>query len=316
MKTSYKIALIVAVVVAILGSVFAFSRGVSISEQTRITPDNINAQVEEACKQFGDKKLDYAKARKTFNNILDVIRTEAFIKTTDGKPIYDEKDKKEAMKKVFEGFAPFFTEHGRGFFSKSSWPEGEMSQLKNEAQQLLSMAGKGNDKLADDCKYVIKTASDCQAAWSAVRSAGSCSSADAVKSIESKVNAYKHAPPTNNKALMSAISEAASKARNSYASGIESRIKHVASSYKSYRSYDAFIADYNSARSAASAYTSKLGSHSGISSALGSLESAKSNALSYFADKIANDDSGHHGKEESKAESKQEAARTLNEVDF
>ena len=185
------------------------------------------------------------------------------------------------QKIAFYAYAPIFNRYQEKYFSQPSWTDSELNALKAQAQELLSMnIAEGTAK--QDIAQVIVNVNDYNAAWAVVRSAHSCYSVAAVKSIKSKVTQYNRAPLTNNASLRAGLNSAYTDAKSSLASNINAICRKVAQSYRAYGSYDNYLAAEEAALNRINEYVNAFGGGS-FGNAKNALAQADNDAINYYA---------------------------------
>ena len=98
----------------------------------------------------------------------------------------------------------------------------------------------------------------------------------------SKMNGYRTSSPLkNNTSLVSDLNDAIVKAKRSYADYIISRCNNVASSYRSYGSYESFYDAYTNVSNMIKDYVQKYGNSSWFDYARRNLNQADQSAMSY-----------------------------------
>ena len=212
---------------------------------------------------------------------MSTIKTEASIENVDGKKQLTTNEVANCQKIAFYAYAPIFNRYQKSYFSQPSWTDSELNALKAQAQELLSMniaEGAAKHGIAQ----VIDNVNDYNAAWAVVRSAHSCYSVAAVKSIKSKVAQYNRAPLTNNASLRAGLNSAYTDAKSSLASNINANCRKVAQSYMAYGSYDNYLAAEEAALNRINEYVNAFGGGS-FGNAKNALAQADNDAINYYA---------------------------------
>lgn len=285
MKKYIKISLIALVVIGIVGSLSYYLHSLGEGAEARISVPPFEQRIATNTSS-AFKDAPYERARGAFDSISVCIETERSIWLSDGQRAVSSEAIKHSQQILFDGYAPIFVTHADQTFAQSAWNADNLRDLREQAQALkaLGAADPGTDA-AKQLASTIQTVNDYFAAMALVSSASHCTSVAGVQQIRSSVNRFKHAPLSNNLRLMAALNNAPAQARNNCASALAARANRV-TNYSHYSSYDAFYAAYESMKQQIARFTSTLGGHSSLSSALTKLNSANSRALDYFSDRI------------------------------
>ena len=283
MKKSIKIALIAIVAIGIVAAIAYFAQSIGSGVTKVIATTDFEKQVQDSANK-NIKGKDFPSARIAFNSILAEINTEASITLGDGKKSLSSSEVAKSKQIVFYEYAPIFTDYGTKYFTRSSWDDNTLKDLKGEATTLLQLkiAETGTD-VDRDLKSIIKNVDEYYAAWKVANAASRCTSVSAIASYKTQANNYLHSPLTNNASLSSALRNAEAAAKNSVVRNIAGYCNHIASSYTHYGSYAAFYSAYNSGLNRINEYKNKYGMPSQLNSAKSSLNAADSRALSYYS---------------------------------
>lgn len=280
MKKIIKIILISLVIIGIASVAFYFYNGTDTPKEQVIATTSFEKEIENQVKSQIQGN-DYPQASKAFHDIMSTIKTEASIENVDGKKQLTTNEVANCQKIAFYAYAPIFNRYQKSYFSQSSWTDSELNALKAQAQELLSMniaEGAAKHGIAQ----VIDNVNDYNAAWAVVRSAHSCYSVAAVKSIKSKVAQYNRAPLTNNASLRAGLNSAYTDAKSSLASNINANCRKVAQSYMAYGSYDNYLAAEEAALNRINEYVNAFGGGS-FGNAKNALAQADNDAINYYA---------------------------------
>lgn len=279
MKKIIKIILISLVIIGIASVAFYFYNGTDTPKEQVIATTSFEKEIENQVKSQIQGN-DYPQASKAFHDIMSTIKTEASIENVDGKKQLTTNEVANCQKIAFYAYAPIFNRYQKSYFSQPSWTDGELNALKAQAQELLSMnIAEGAAK--QDITQVIANVNDYNAAWVVVRSAHSCHSVAAVKSIKSKVTQYNRAPLTNNASLRAGLNSAYTDAKSSLASNINAYCRKVAQNYRAYGNYDNYFAAEEAALNQINEYVNAFGGGS-FSDAKNALAQADNDALNYY----------------------------------
>ena len=279
MNKIIKIILISLVIIGIASVAFYFYNGTDTPKEQVIATTSFEKEIENQVKSQIQGN-DYPQASKAFHDIMSTIKTEASIENVDGKKQLTTNEVANCQKIAFYAYAPIFNRYQKSYFSQPSWTDGELNALKAQAQELLSMniaEGAAKHGIAQ----VIDNVNDYNAAWAVVRSAHSCYSVAAVKSIKSKVAQYNRAPLTNNASLRAGLNSAYTDAKSSLASNINAICRKVAQNYRAYGNYDNYVAAEEAALNQINEYVNAFGGGS-FSDAKNALAQADNDALNYY----------------------------------
>ena len=280
MKKIIKIILISLVIIGIASVAFYFYNGTDTPKEQVIATTSFEKEIENQVKSQIQGN-DYPQASKAFHDIMSTIKTEASIENVDGKKQLTTNEVANCQKIAFYAYAPIFNRYQKSYFSQPSWTDSELNALKAQAQELLSMniaEGAAKHGIAQ----VIDNVNDYNAAWAVVRSAHSCYSVAAVKSIKSKVAQYNRAPLTNNASLRAGLNSAYTDAKSSLASNINAICRKVAQNYMAYGSYDNYLAAEEAALNRINEYVNAFGGGS-FGNAKNALAQADNDAINYYA---------------------------------
>ena len=280
MKKIIKIILISLVIIGIASVAFYFYNGTDTPKEQVIATTSFEKEIENQVKSQIQGN-DYPQASKAFHDILSTIKTEASIENVDGKKQLTTNEVANCQKIAFYAYAPIFNRYQKSYFSQPSWTDSELNALKAQAQELLSMniaEGAAKHGIAQ----VIDNVNDYNAAWAVVRSAHSCHSVAAVKSIKSKVTQYNRAPLTNNASLRAGLNSAYTDAKSSLASNINAICRKVAQNYMAYGSYDNYLDAEEAALNRINEYVNAFGGGS-FGNAKNALAQADNDAINYYA---------------------------------
>lgn len=280
MKKIIKIILISLVIIGIASVAFYFYNGTDTPKEQVIATTSFEKEIENQVKSQIQGN-DYPQASKAFHDIMSTIKTEASIENVDGKKQLTTNEVANCQKIAFYAYAPIFNRYQKSYFSQPSWTDSELNALKAQAQELLSMniaEGAAKHGIAQ----VIDNVNDYNAAWAVVRSAHSCYSVAAVKSIKSKVAQYNRAPLTNNASLRAGLNSAYTDAKSSLASNINANCRKVAQSYMAYGSYDNYLDAEEAALNRINEYVNAFGGGS-FGNAKNALAQADNDAINYYA---------------------------------
>lgn len=279
MNKIIKIILISLVIIGIASVAFYFYNGTDTPKEQVIATTSFEKEIENQVKSQIQGN-DYPQASKAFHDIMSTIKTEASIENVDGKKQLTTNEVANCQKIAFYAYAPIFNRYQKSYFSQPSWTDSELNALKAQAQELLSMniaEGAAKHGIAQ----VIDNVNDYNAAWAVVRSAHSCYSVAAVKSIKSKVAQYNRAPLTNNASLRARLNSAYTDAKSSLASNINAICRKVAQNYRAYGNYDNYFAAEEAALNQINEYVNAFGGGS-FSDAKNALAQADNDALNYY----------------------------------
>ena len=279
MNKIIKIILISLVIIGIASVAFYFYNGTDTPKEQVIATTSFEKEIENQVKSQIQGN-DYPQASKAFHDIMSTIKTEASIENVDGKKQLTTNEVANCQKIAFYAYAPIFNRYQKSYFSQPSWTDSELNALKAQAQELLSMniaEGAAKHGIAQ----VIDNVNDYNAAWAVVRSAHSCYSVAAVKSIKSKVAQYNRAPLTNNASLRAGLNSAYTDAKSSLASNINAICRKVAQNYRAYGNYDNYFAAEEAALNQINEYVNAFGGGS-FSDAKTALAQADNDALNYY----------------------------------
>ncbi len=279
MNKIIKIILISLVIIGIASVAFYFYNGTDTPKEQVIATTSFEKEIENQVKSQIQGN-DYPQASKAFHDIMSTIKTEASIENVDGKKQLTTNEVANCQKIAFYAYAPIFNRYQKSYFSQPSWTDSELNALKAQAQELLSMniaEGAAKHGIAQ----VIDNVNDYNAAWAVVRSAHSCYSVAAVKSIKSKVAQYNRAPLTNNASLRAGLNSAYTDAKSSLASNINAICRKVAQNYRAYGNYDNYFAAEEAALNQINEYVNAFGGGS-FSDAKNALAQADNDALNYY----------------------------------
>ena len=279
MNKIIKIILISLVIIGIASVAFYFYNGTDTPKEQVIATTSFEKEIENQVKSQIQGN-DYPQASKAFHDIMSTIKTEASIENVDGKKQLTTNEVANCQKIAFYAYAPIFNRYQKSYFSQPSWTDSELNALKAQAQELLSMniaEGAAKHGIAQ----VIDNVNDYNAAWAVVRSAHSCYSVAAVKSIKSKVAQYNRAPLTNNASLRAGLNSAYTDAKSSLASNINAICRKVAQNYRAYGNYDNYFAAEEAALNQINEFVNAFGGGS-FSDAKNALAQADNDALNYY----------------------------------
>ena len=280
MKKIIKIILISLVIIGIASVAFYFYNGTDTPKEQVIATTSFEKEIENQVKSQIQGN-DYPQASKAFHDIMSTIKTEASIENVDGKKQLTTNEVANCQKIAFYAYAPIFNRYQKSYFSQPSWTDSELNALKAQAQELLSMnIAEGTAK--HGIAKVIANVNDYNAAWAVVRSAHSCYSVAAVKSIKSKVTQYNRAPLTNNASLRAGLNSAYTDAKSSLASNINAICRKVAQNYMAYGSYDNYLDAEEAALNRINEYVNAFGGGS-FGNAKNALAQADNDAINYYA---------------------------------
>ena len=280
MNKIIKIILISLVIIGIASVAFYFYNGTDTPKEQVIATTSFEKEIENQVKSQIQGN-DYPQASKAFHDIMSTIKTEASIENVDGKKQLTTNEVANCQKIAFYAYAPIFNRYQKSYFSQPSWTDSELNALKAQAQELLSMniaEGAAKHGIAQ----VIDNVNDYNAAWAVVRSAHSCYSVAAVKSIKSKVAQYNRAPLTNNASLRAGLNSAYTDAKSSLASNINAICRKVAQNYRAYGNYDNYFAAEEAALNQINEYVNAFGGGS-FGNAKNALAQADNDAINYYA---------------------------------
>ena len=280
MNKIIKIILISLVIIGIASVAFYFYNGTDTPKEQVIATTSFEKEIENQVKSQIQGN-DYPQASKAFHDIMSTIKTEASIENVDGKKQLTTNEVANCQKIAFYAYAPIFNRYQKSYFSQPSWTDSELNALKAQAQELLSMniaEGAAKHGIAQ----VIDNVNDYNAAWAVVRSAHSCYSVAAVKSIKSKVAQYNRAPLTNNASLRAGLNSAYTDAKSSLASNINAICRKVAQNYMAYGSYDNYLAAEEAALNRINEYVNAFGGGS-FGNAKNALAQGDNDAINYYA---------------------------------
>lgn len=280
MNKIIKIILISLVIIGIASVAFYFYNGTDTPKEQVIATTSFEKEIENQVKSQIQGN-DYPQASKAFHDIMSTIKTEASIENVDGKKQLTTNEVANCQKIAFYAYAPIFNRYQKSYFSQPSWTDSELNALKAQAQELLSMniaEGAAKHGIAQ----VIDNVNDYNAAWAVVRSAHSCYSVAAVKSIKSKVAQYNRAPLTNNASLRAGLNSAYTDAKSSLASNINAYCRKVAQNYRAYGNYDNYLAAEEAALNRINEYVNAFGGGS-FGNAKNALAQGDNDAINYYA---------------------------------
>lgn len=281
MKLAVKIALLFLVAIGITAAIWFFLKKSPEPEVEEMALTSFEEYIEQRVNDEV-KDQDFDAASRAYISIVDEIATEAFATRTGSSTTLNRNAERRCRRTAFRAFAPIFNEHARSYFQKSVWDENYIDSLRTMAQSLLSdsMLNPG-DNIRQKLTATVTTVNDYHDAWRVARSANSCTTLDAVHEVTNKARQYQRDPLSNNNALMAALRDAATQARNSLSSYITGRCNHLAANYYSYASYEAFTQEYQRVANLVSAYKNEFGQNS-LGQASTTLRNADTNAMNYF----------------------------------
>ena len=224
MKTLIKILLIV-LAVALIG--FVVWHFVNKDDTTVIGPTaktEYVKQIADRSEKVIDKVDDYNQAKLNF---ID-LENEILAGKVNGT--HSEEEIKNAQEFIVFYFAPKHIKHANEHFAGSEWSTEEVMEIKKMAEHLLDYQVI-EDSAANrtGLNKVITVADHYAAARALASSSPRCSSAAQVKSIISKVNAYKNEDPLKNcTQLRNDLDGAVNRAVNNYASSVAGQLNSIA----------------------------------------------------------------------------------------
>lgn len=284
MKKYIKIALIAIAAIGIFAAIVYYAHGIGSGVNKVIATTDFEKQVQEDVDK-NIKGKDYPTARKAFNTIIAEINTEASVTLGNGKKNLSSNEVANCKKIVFYDYAPIFIDYGTAYFTRSSWDDNNLKELKEEAATLLQMRVADTGTEVDkQLKSIIKNVDDYYAAWKVANAASRCTSVNAISGFKAQANRYLHSPLTNNASLSSALKNVESSAKSSVIRNIAGYCNHVASSYAHYGNYTAFYSAYTNGINRINEYKNKYGMPSALASAKANINSADNKALSYYSD--------------------------------
>lgn len=283
MKRSIKIALIAIVAMGIIAAIAYYAQGIGSGVNKPIATTDFEKQVQDSV-NANIKGKDYLTAHGAFCSIMAEIETEASVTLGSGQKSLSESEVQKSGQIVFFDYAPIFTDYGKAYFTRSSWDDSTLKELKSEATMLigLDIAEHGTD-VNNDLQAIVRYVNDYYAAWKVVNAASRCSAVNAIATYKAQANGYLHAPLTNNASLSAALKNVEADAKASVVRSIANSCDHVARRYAAYGSYQAFYAAYSNCINRINEYKGKYGTPTILSSATARLNYADSQALSYYS---------------------------------
>ena len=283
MKKIIKISLIAVVAIGIITAIFYSTQAVEICGDEPIATTSFEKRIQDRSEKEINNK-PYADAKLGFNSILQEINTEASIILGDGSKNLSNEETIKSKKIIFYDYAPIFTEYGTSYFNRSSWDDATLKSLQNEAQTLQNMKiAESKTKVSSGLALIISTVNDYYAAWNVAKSASSCSSISAIKSVVTSANKYKKKPLTNNASLAAALNSVETTAKSSVVRNIVQYCSGVANRSKSHSNYASWLSTYESACERIAEYKKAYGNHNELQKARDTLDNADSDALDYYS---------------------------------
>lgn len=224
MKTVIKIALIV-LAVALIG--FVVWHFVSKDETANVGPvakTEYVKQVADRAEKVIQNVDDYSQVKMNFTDLENEIMAEKANGTRSEEEI------KNALEFAIFYFAPKVIKQANEHFSGSEWSSEEVRDFKETAKHLLDYHVI-EDSAANQAglNKVITVADHYAAARQLASSSPACGSADQVRAIMSKANAYKNEDPLKNcTQLCSDLDAVVTRAVNNYGASVAAKLNAYA----------------------------------------------------------------------------------------
>lgn len=285
MNNKIKIAIIAVIAVAICAAIFFFAGG--LSKKSELEKPVATTDFEKKIQTRVDKEIkdkDYAEASRAYTEIMGLVDTEASITLGDGSKKLGESEAKKCRQMLFYEFAPIFCAEANNYLKTHTWADAQISALRTEAKSLQAMGfAEAGTETAKTFARVVKTADEYFAAWALARSASSATTPEAINSLKSRANQYRHEPLTNCTALISALNNIPAVARASVSRNVAANANAVAARCTSYGSYQAWMVAHDNAETRISGYASAFGSLTAeLQNAYNALVGADRRALEYY----------------------------------
>lgn len=212
-----------------------------LSSDLRIEPFNFNSYVEKyITDSINGKTLD--EARQKYNNIYDIISTEASVELKNSSQhsrLLEAQEAEELFSNAFKAYFMIFGNDADHVFVGQSWNESDLNKIKMESQRLLSQKGiqLGKDSLNNYISYV----NGYYAATKLIRNSQYCSGVNSYNDYCARTTAYQKYPYINNSRLKNISTEVSSNAREGWRSTIERYVNDICNHPNTYySSYDDF----------------------------------------------------------------------------
>lgn len=277
--------MIAIVLIGIIFALFYFASSVGTGIDKPIATTAFEKHVQDRT-ETEIKGKDYEEAQKGFVSILNELETEGSITLGDGSKNLSDSEISKSRQIAFYEYAPIFTKYANTYFSKSSWDDSALKSMKNESENLLAFhVAESGTTVDSDLKKIIKSVDDYYSAWKVANSASHCTTVGGIATIAQNAQKYKVDPLVNNSSLLSALNSAETNAKNSVIKIISNYCNSVSDNYKNHTDYQAFNKEYEQACSRIDEYKNKYDYPNNLQSVRRQLDSADSNALSYFKKK-------------------------------
>lgn len=282
MKNTIKVIIIIAAALAIVGLLYYFTKKIDNAEVEKIEPQNFVKYVEQqANKEIKDKPFEEAK--KSFYKLIGEINTEAFVWLNDSTKALTDESILKCKRIAFYAYAPIFTANGIEYFNQQSWTIKDADAFREEANALLAYGiAESGTQVKVDLDQIVKNTREYHETLGVISSASRCTTVEAVKTVVSNANKYKHNPLTNNKELIADLNNVPSVAKESLANRIVSRANDVIARNCGYTDYAQWYEDYQLMIGKIEEYEHVFGTVSNLSNARTQLEQADEVALDCY----------------------------------
>lgn len=295
MKIFIKIALLVLVAGGIAAAIYFFTKkGPDTGQVDELSLTPFEEYIEQRVSNEIEEK-DFTPATQAYNSIRDEIATEAFATRSDGSRTLSRSAERRCRRNAFSAYAPIFTDHASSYFRRSEWQENYVDSLRTMARGMLSdTALHIGSNLSQKLNAIVTTVNDYHEAWRTARSANQCTTIEAAREVARKANSFRRDPLNNNTALMAALRDAPTQAKNSLSNYIVGRCNHLAANYRTYSSYEDFTQEYRRVSNLVTAFKNEYGQNS-LAQASSTLRTADTNAMDYFMGRNGNNGNGNAG---------------------
>lgn len=282
-KQSIKISLIAIVAIGIVAAIIIAINSIGDGGKGHISNTKFKKYIHErAEKEIAGK--DYEEARKSFNDLLNEINTEASITLGDGSKNLSALEERKCKEIVFYEYVPIFTKYGTSYFDRQSWDDATIKGLRDQVTTLLNMKIAESGKSTFSALNNIKsTVDDYYAAWNVANSASHCSSVAAISEVTQRANKYRHKPLSNNASLAAALNSVESTAKSAVIRNISGHCHVVASRYDRYANYAEWTSAYDQACKRIDDYKDRYGYPDELRKARNLLDNTDDMALNYYS---------------------------------
>ncbi len=248
-KIIIKIGVPILVLAGIISLIISTQKPIErLSSDLRIEPFNFNSYVGKyILDSINGKSLD--EARSKYNNIYDIISTEASVELKNSSMhsrLLEAQEAEVLFSNAFKSYFMIFGNDADKVFVSQTWDESDLNRIKSESQRLLSQKGilLGKDSLSHYICYV----DGYYAATKLIRYSQNCSGRDSYKDYCSRATAFLKYPYIKNSRLKNISTEVSSNAREGWRSSIEKYVNNICNHSNAYYSlYDDFYEDLTSA---------------------------------------------------------------------